>query len=446
MPTNTYVALDKVTVGTATPSITFTGINQGYTDLVLVSNATPTTSGGIDLYLTVNGDTTSGLYSKTHLAGYGTSAGSTRLTGQNRIATFWQVGPENTQPFTVNYSLQNYANSSVFKTVLARAGAFQSSASEVNAFVGLWRNTNAITSVTLTASSGNFAVGSTFSLYGIKAEPFAAKATGGTITYAADGYTYHTFTSSGTFTPSVALSCDALVIAGGGGGGQLSGGGGGAGGVIYFENTAVTVGSKTITVGGGGAGSSTGSTTGSSGASSTFASLTSGSGGGGGGSSVVGANGGSGGGGGNTRAGGTSNQSSTGATAIYGNTGAAGGTSGGSVPAGGGGGAGGAGINVVGNGNGGNGGASTSAFASWAAATLTGVSGAYAGGGGGGSGSGTRSTATGGGGGGGIISPNDLGISATANTGSGGGGGGRGGPNTGGNGGSGIVIIRYVSA
>jgi hypothetical protein len=36
--------------------------------------------------------------------------------------------------------------------------------------VGLWRNTSAITSITLTAgSSKNFISGCTFSLYGIKA-------------------------------------------------------------------------------------------------------------------------------------------------------------------------------------------------------------------------------------------------------------------------------------
>jgi hypothetical protein len=34
MATNTMIALDKVTVGTATPTVTFTGINQGYTDPV----------------------------------------------------------------------------------------------------------------------------------------------------------------------------------------------------------------------------------------------------------------------------------------------------------------------------------------------------------------------------------------------------------------------------
>jgi hypothetical protein len=45
-------------------------------------------------------------------------------------------------------------------------------------------------------------------------------------------YWYHTFVSSGTFTPQKAISCDYLVVAGGGGGGQDdNGAGGGAGGL-----------------------------------------------------------------------------------------------------------------------------------------------------------------------------------------------------------------------
>jgi len=43
-------------------------------------------------------------------------------------------------------------------------------------------------------------------------------ATGGTITYY-NNYIVHTFTSSGTFTPTSNLTADYLVVAGGGGGG-----------------------------------------------------------------------------------------------------------------------------------------------------------------------------------------------------------------------------------
>jgi len=54
---NTYVALRTETVATATPSVTFTSIPQGYTDLVLViSNATTTVTGYSYTY-SLNNDT-----------------------------------------------------------------------------------------------------------------------------------------------------------------------------------------------------------------------------------------------------------------------------------------------------------------------------------------------------------------------------------------------------
>lgn len=74
-------------------------------------------------------------------------------------------------------------------------------------------------------------------------------ATGGTIT-SVGGYTIHTFTSDGTFTPSYSGVVDILLVGAGGAGGAGIGGGGGGGGLIF--NTGSTVNSGTaypITVG-----------------------------------------------------------------------------------------------------------------------------------------------------------------------------------------------------
>jgi hypothetical protein len=421
MTTNTYVALDKVTVGTATPSITFSSIPQTYTDLVIVSNSTPTTSGGVDLYLTVNGDTTSGLYSKTHIAGYGSSAGSTRFSGDNRIPTFWQVGPDNTQPFTVNYSINNYTNTSVFKTVLARAGAFQSSASEVNAFIGLWRNTNAITSVTLTVSSGNFAVGSTFELYGILAEGVSptTKATGGAV-YSDDVYYYHVFGASGTFTPTQSITAQVLVVGTGGVGGVFSGGGGAGGSIGYSSSASLASGTAyTATIGASGtvpkvnsSGSKVQNATAST--NCTFS--------GSGISTITGTAGGN----------GTDNGAGGSNLSFSGGSGSGGG---------------GAGFGANGSaGAGGAGGTGVSTYSSWGQATGLGqkINGTYwfAGGGGGSTGSGSSAGAGGNGGGG---AGGADGFSGTAYTG-GGGGGAKNSPNygDGGAGGTGVVIVRYA--
>jgi hypothetical protein len=77
-------------------------------------------------------------------------------------------------------------------------------------------------------------------------------ATGGDTIDFSGYYFIHTFTSSGTFTPSQAFYADYLVVAGGGGGGGDSSGGGGAGGLRYSGASSLTATAYTVTVGGGG--------------------------------------------------------------------------------------------------------------------------------------------------------------------------------------------------
>ena len=72
-----------------------------------------------------------------------------------------------TNPSTIISHINNYNNTSTFKTVLTRSTAYGTSSSCVDAFIGTWRNTAAITSITVASSSANFTTASTFSLYGI---------------------------------------------------------------------------------------------------------------------------------------------------------------------------------------------------------------------------------------------------------------------------------------
>jgi hypothetical protein len=437
MATNTYVALDKKTIsGSSTTSITFTSVPSTYTDLELVINARSVGSSDYAARISFNGDTSSGLYSWRLIRGDGSSASSLQYSNQNDIALTTNYSIMQT-PSTIRVNLQNYANSNVNKTIIGRFNQVNTAGGTASAYVGLWRNTNAITSITVSIGGDYFADGSTFSLYGIKAQvtPGTAKATGGTITYDNFGRVIHTFTSSGTFTPSESLSCDYLVVAGGAGGASDFGGGGGAGGYLTSSGLAVTATAYTITVGAGGAGTATTIPNGVSGSSSVFSSITSSGGGGGGSFTVNGADGASGGGG----AGSNNSTVRTGGAATpagQGNAGGGGGInpSAGRVSGGGGGGAGAVGQTAPNIDNGGAGGAGL-------ANTITGSSANYAGGGGGGIG--VNSTGSGGaatfGGGAGTKGATN-GTAGTANTGGGGGGTGSA---TGGNGGSGIVIIRY---
>ena len=437
MATNTFIALDKVTVRTATPSVTFSAIPQGYTDLVVVISA-PSASASAYSAVTVNGDNGSN-YSFTRLYGTGSVAGSNRGSSM----TYWQTQylySSNTN-FNAICHFMNYSNTTTNKTMIER---YNDSAYEVDAQVNLWRSTAAITSITFSRVSGNYAAGSTFSLYGIKAEPIpTAKATGGTIYYGADGYTYHKFTSSGTFTPTVALTCDALVVAGGGGGGtNTGGGGGGAGGLLAFTSQSLSATGYTVTVGAGGAGGT--SLDGTNGADSQFGALTLVKGGGGGAganqtSPRAGVTGGSGGGG---SSGNTGNNPGAGGSATSGQGNAGGAST--NSSGGGGGGAGAVGATGA-TGVGGNG---LNTYSTWATITSSGANNGYYAGGGAGSwypGGTGRAGGLGGGGTGGNYQGNTQ-TAGTANTGGGGGAGGGTSTINAQPGGSGIVIIRYVSA
>jgi hypothetical protein len=439
MATNTYVALNKITLVTATSTITFSSIPSTYTDLVIVFNGTAATATYTGLQF--NGDTGSN-YSYTQVHGNGTSA----LSGRSSNATELYTSSSNTvttTPSVMIVNIQNYANTTTNKTALIRNS---NAAVEAAAAVGTWRNTAAITSVTIKTPGTNFAVGSTFSLYGIKSDTnaYTAKATGGVIT-ADVGYIYHTFTSSGTFTPLQSLSCDALVIAGGGGG-EIQGGGG-AGGYLGLTNQSLSATGYTVTVGGGGAGGVRSTSSAVVGTNSSFNSNSAIGGGVGGPANSSGGTGGSGGGGG--RDGGLGGAGTSGQGFAGGRSGTGAGWNG----AGGGGGAGAVGSNGFGNNSsgseqGGNGGIGSNANLSWASATSTGVNGYYAGGGGGGTQTAGTVVGVGGTGGGGTAATQGgTPTSGTTNTGGGGGGlGGTTSPSTAGAGGSGIVIIRYPKA
>ena len=247
MATTTYVPLATQN-GTGTSTLTFNTISGSYTDLVLVANIKA--SGNTNLLMSFNGDTTSGLYSRTVLTGDGASATSNRDTAQNNI-TITANGIASTGYSTHIVNIMNYSNAT-YKTILARSS---NSGFGTDAIVGLWRNTNAITSITISAGR-NFDTTSTFTLYGIANADTGALATGGIITYDSTYY-YHTFGSSGTFTPKQSLTADVLVVAGGGGGGSsAAAGGGGSGGIIYASSYSLSATGYSITVGAGGAGDS----------------------------------------------------------------------------------------------------------------------------------------------------------------------------------------------
>jgi hypothetical protein len=162
MPT-TYEPIATTTLSTATASVTFSSISSTYTDLRLVIFALGATSDYP--YVEINSDTGTN-YSKTVVYGNGSSALSFR-SSNNAKPDFVDATKTSGGFMDIYVDFMNYSNTTTYKTWLAREG--NGTNGYVSALVGLWRNTNAITQIkVLNTGSGNFATGSTFTLYGIK--------------------------------------------------------------------------------------------------------------------------------------------------------------------------------------------------------------------------------------------------------------------------------------
>jgi hypothetical protein len=153
----TYEAIATTTLGSAASSYTFSSIPSTYTDLILIIQATTISA---NFNMRFNSDTGSN-YSYTSLWGDGSSAASYKSTNNTVMGlTYTSSGA----PIS-KIQIQNYASSSVFKSVLIRQ---DDSTNATGAVMGLWRSTAAITSVTI-VSGGNLPTGTSLTLYGIKA-------------------------------------------------------------------------------------------------------------------------------------------------------------------------------------------------------------------------------------------------------------------------------------
>jgi len=162
----TYEPIATQTVSSATGTVTFSSVPQTYTDLILVSSRQQASAAR--LFLRFNSDTTT-LYSDTWLSGEGANTNSGRDTGQSQISIggIWNGTTTTTWATNVTH-IMNYTNTTTFTSTLTRDSNDKGSTGTVEAMVGLYRSTSAITTVNVVGGS-NFAVGSTFTLYGIKA-------------------------------------------------------------------------------------------------------------------------------------------------------------------------------------------------------------------------------------------------------------------------------------
>ena len=166
----TFIKIASVTVGSGGSStITFSSIPSTYTDLCLKVSARDNRAGVLDseMYVTFNGGSSN--LSSRSLYGSGAAAGSTSSATQIPLTIVSAAATANTfsngEMYVTNYASANN------KSISIDSVDESNTASGVYAFLiaGLWSNSAAITSLTLTPFGGNsFVQYSTATLYGIK--------------------------------------------------------------------------------------------------------------------------------------------------------------------------------------------------------------------------------------------------------------------------------------
>jgi len=163
-----FESIATVTVGTATSTVTFSSIPQTYKHLqIRVATRNTAAAGDSFCLITLNGVAT-----RTHFL-YGSGSGTG--TGANPNSIFGPVGwgtnnSWNSANFSANVvDILDYTDTNKFKTVRNLYGTDGNGVGIVGMTSGYAATTGAINSVVLTSSGTNFAVNSTFCLYGVNA-------------------------------------------------------------------------------------------------------------------------------------------------------------------------------------------------------------------------------------------------------------------------------------
>ncbi|CAB5222160.1 hypothetical protein UFOVP360_10 [uncultured Caudovirales phage] len=167
---STYTLIKGETIASSAASYTFTAIPSTFTDLVLrISARSDDASTVRGVNVTYNGVSGTS-YSEIALSGNGSTATSF-LSSSVGTSSLGVVSGGNTTANTFG-SLEAYIPS---YTASQNKQVSSDSASEDNATAAvrrgnasLFRNTSAISSITLVLNAGNFATGSSFYLYGVK--------------------------------------------------------------------------------------------------------------------------------------------------------------------------------------------------------------------------------------------------------------------------------------
>ena len=169
----TYKLIASNTVGSAVTSVTFSSIPSTYTDLVVKFSARTTQTGSLgnasDISLQFNA-VTSGYSSRLLYANVAVASPTSASNSGSSIV--WGGNATNADATANTFgngemTIPNYVSANYKSVSIDSVSENNSTNATTELVAGLWSNTAAITSITLTPGAGNFVQYSTFTLYGI---------------------------------------------------------------------------------------------------------------------------------------------------------------------------------------------------------------------------------------------------------------------------------------
>lgn len=165
---NTFSLISSITVGAGgAATMEFTSIPQTYTDLYIAYScrSTNTATNWNNMKLAFNSSTANGSWQ--FGAMYNNGLAASNITGQ--VEVWINFGASTGSTFSNSSVYINNYTSSNNKAINIETVAEGVAQDQIVGFVGgLWSNSSAITAISVTPSSGNFAQYSTAYLYGIK--------------------------------------------------------------------------------------------------------------------------------------------------------------------------------------------------------------------------------------------------------------------------------------
>jgi hypothetical protein len=162
----TYDPIATNTLSSAVSTLTFSSIPQTYTDLILVCNLGQASAANVALQF--NGDTGANYDA---MIAYASGTGAPAAGQYSNLNFVYGLNGAGQLPNTIVasgwFEIFSYSSTVVRKSLLTRYA--NNDLAEITNFSGTWRNTAAINSIRVFSYSGNYLVGSSFTLYGIKA-------------------------------------------------------------------------------------------------------------------------------------------------------------------------------------------------------------------------------------------------------------------------------------